>query len=421
MKKIYVLALIFAMTISSFVACDLSDKRTETPTFKENEKIYSPVIELYKEMVKEIPYYSNEKTLDGTYAKNFKYDEYEWSERLFDSVFLLCPRELDGIDSNEIYGFGYDIKDLNQDGEDELILVNKNEEIIAIFTQHNDKPVLVESFHHRYRCRIDKDGLIYTRDSNGASHTVNRVCSISAESKELVTLEEYGTDGYNEETLKTIYYRLVDGEKAYITEDEFLNFVNSDGCIVLEDISQFDVLSFNPLYIDYSDINNLPEHYLNVILGKDSFRLDGEEIYINQYSISSLSYDLDSYSVVDMDGDGTVEVLLDSRMGDGDVIMLHYEDEVVYGYSFGFRSMYNVMTDGSFYWNTSAGRQYGAARFSSIDGEGFNYKELYRIEHDAENHDNYKIFIENIDATQEEFDEYQKSLCNEKVTWYKIS
>ena len=230
MKKALVFILILTMTIFSFVACDSNDKSDETPTdpnastFKESEKFYSPVIELYKEMVKEVPEHSNEKTLDGTYAEKFRYDEYEWSETLFDSVFLLCPRELNGIDTNEIYGFGYDIKDLNQDGADELILVNKNEEIIAIFTQHNGKPVLVESFYHRYRCRIDSNGLIYTRGSSGASYTVNKVCSISAETKEFITLEEYGTDGYNNETLKTIYYSGTISEWDAISKYAFSNY-----------------------------------------------------------------------------------------------------------------------------------------------------------------------------------------------------
>ena len=427
MKKALVFILILTMTICNLVACDSNSKSDATPansnasTFEESEKFYSPVIEIYKKMVKEVPEHSNEKTLDGTYADKFIYDEYEWSETLFDSVFLLCPRDLNGINANEIYGFGYDIKDLNQDGADELILVNKNEEVIAIFTHRDGEAILVESFHPRYRCRIGSNGLIYTRGSSGASYTVNKVCSLSPESKELITLEEHGSDGYDQATLKTKYYRLKNHEKTYMGEDEYLNLVNSEECVTLDDISQFDVLSFIPLYIDYSDISNLPEHYLNVIQGRDCFMLDDKEIYINEYSIPSLSYDVDSYSVVDMDGDGAVEVLLDSRMGDGDIIMLHYENGAVYGYSFGFRSMYNIMTDGSFYWTASTGRQYGSSRFSSISGGDYTYKELYRIEHSFDNHDIYKIFIENVEVTEEEFDEYEKSLCDEKITWYKIN
>ncbi len=95
--------------------------------------------------------------------------------------------------------------------------------------------------------------------------------------------------------------------------------------------------------VDYSDINNLPKHYLKVIQGKDNFTLMGEEININDYNLPSiglplLSFDSALYGVVDMDGDGNIEVLLSDAKG-GDILVLHYENETVYGYSFDFRSM----------------------------------------------------------------------------------
>ena len=177
--------------------------------------------------------------------------------------------------------------------------------------------------------------------------------------------------------------------------------------------------------VDYSDINNLPENYLSVIQGKDSFTLMGEEININDYNIHSiglplLSFDSALYGVVDMDGDGNIEVLLSDAKG-GDILVLHLENEAVCGYSFDFRSMYHVMADGSFHWTASAGRKYGASRLSFIHENYCQITELYRVEHDYEDSESFKLFIADSEVTEEEYDEYIKSTSSEEITWYKLN
>ena len=177
-------------------------------------------------------------------------------------------------------------------------------------------------------------------------------------------------------------------------------------------------------HVDYSDINNLPENYLRVIQGNDSFILMGEEININDYNLPSiglplLSLDSALYGVVDMDGDGNIEILLSDAKG-GDILVLHYENEAVYGYSFDFRSMYHVKSDGSFHWTASAGRKYGASRLSFIHENYCQITELYRVEHDYEDAESYNLFIADAEVTEEEYDEYIKSTSSEEITWYKL-
>ena len=57
---------------------------------------------------------------------------------------------------------GYDEIDLNGDGVDELVLLDEDYRIKAIFTQKNGSPVLIDSFVYSYHtCWLDENGLIH--------------------------------------------------------------------------------------------------------------------------------------------------------------------------------------------------------------------------------------------------------------------
>ena len=75
---------------------------------------------------------------------------------IFSSALHLYPRDSSGINGNCYEQFGYTIKDLNQDGIDELILRLNNHVVIAIFTMVNNQPVLLDYYWNRKN---------YSRDS----------------------------------------------------------------------------------------------------------------------------------------------------------------------------------------------------------------------------------------------------------------
>ena len=73
---------------------------------------------------------------------------------------------------------------------------------------------------------------------------------------------------------------------------------------------------------------------------------DGDMEYTGPWdSEEAKSYS--QFCVVDMDGDGAQELILEESQT-GNRLLLHYEDGAVYGFVFPFRGMNGIKTDGSF-------------------------------------------------------------------------
>ncbi len=118
---------------------------------------------------------------------------------------------------------GYDIKDLNGDGINELILLNDDYKIVAIFSTHKGMPVLLGSFQPRTSCWIGGDGLLHICGSNGAVNSYHTVCKIADGGGELIDIIEFGINGAEivDGTEVLNYYKTVDDEKVSITKEEF--------------------------------------------------------------------------------------------------------------------------------------------------------------------------------------------------------
>lgn len=166
---------------------------------------------------------------------------------------------------------------------------------------------------------------------------------------------------------------------------------------------------------------NLPEEYQQILLNQKAFLLYGQQMLIDAYKSPYLQKELAhcdtvEYAVVDMDGDKKPELLI--RGWSQDILVLHEENGVVYGYDFTFQAMYNLNQDGHYYWNANAGTTYGCSRLSFINGE-CKQIELYRVEH-AEN-DEAKFFVDNVEASKSAFDTYCKQLTAAKaIVWYTL-
>ncbi len=145
------------------------------------------------------------------------------------------------------------------------------------------------------------------------------------------------------------------------------------------------------------------------------------------YNGEDLSAELE-FAVVDMDGDGLTEVVLNNNNGGGHYYtwLLHFEDGVVYSYDFGIRNMYNIKKDGSFSWTSYTGEYlwYGNAKikFSGTETEWTdldNYKEIFDEEG---NWLESLYFIDEVPVTEEEINLYNEQYGEkEDVVWYAFT
>ena len=93
------------------------------------------------------------------------------------------------------------------------------------------------------------------------------------------------------------------------------------------------------------------------------------------------------YAYTDIDHDRINELVLDC----GDTLILRYYEGTVYVYSFTFRNMYYLHTDGSYAWNhTGENFEYGESRIY-FEGAELKTKKLYRVVNDGEPNAEYWI------------------------------
>jgi hypothetical protein len=108
--------------------------------------------------------------------------------------------------------FGYALKDLNENGNPELILLLKDYTVLAIFSTVDEMPKLLDAFWPKHRCAINNSGLLYTLSSGGATYWEYAKQQISQDNSQLIMIEQYGSeDGY---------YKIIDGIKYSISELE---------------------------------------------------------------------------------------------------------------------------------------------------------------------------------------------------------
>ncbi len=96
----------------------------------------------------------------------------EWRTGKYDNLFSF-PNELSFeyynyllyVAYNYAYAVGYAEIDINGDGQDELLLMNDDYRIKAIFTQKNGTPVLLDSFSLE-TCWLDDQGFIHVDNEN---------------------------------------------------------------------------------------------------------------------------------------------------------------------------------------------------------------------------------------------------------------
>ena len=123
-------------------------------------------------------------------------------------------------------------------------------------------------------------------------------------------------------------------------------------------------------------------------------------------------------AVLDMDGDGTNEFIIQSQ--EKDHIVLYCRDGRVYSYCFDSKSLYNLNTNGSFYWIDSNDLTNCTRGYSQIvlDGSSLGIKEIYRIKQTSPydyGDGDHTYYVDGKELTRDAFLEYYDANCRRQT------
>ncbi len=395
MKKTIIWLLIASFLLTLLSACNTQqseERQDDTKSTTEqtennpsndisNEEKYKPVLNIYKDVIINLDEKINSK--DSPYSEGTK--EYEWESAIIGAVASFHL-------STNVPGYAF--CDLNENGNDEMLLLLDDYTVLAIFSFSDGKPILLDNYWNRKRCTIDVDGTIQVYGSSGADTSSFSILKISDDDKELLLLEEYGTDGYDPEALHPHYYKISNGTKISITVLEYAAALSQGIYSSVDNLAEHTKenadFEFIPLglEISYKRIFERILNYESKIGSVDKYLW---QIYFPFGSGTMIgSRDAIDICYLDMDGDGILELLLKS----GDTIVLRYYEGSVYICEFTFREMDRVYEDGSFSWHSQTYLEdnsvcYGISKLT-FDRNRAKLKSLYTI-YDGENESYFTI------------------------------
>lgn len=385
MKKIIVYLLLSSLLLSFLTSCNTkapeksnNDTASTTEQIENtviapptNEEKYKPVLDMYKYVVMNLDNQAESK--DTPYTEGTQ--EYKWWTAILGAV---ASYHL----STNVPGYAF--CDLNKNGNDEMLLLLDDYTVLAIFSYADGSPVLLDNYWNRKVCTIEKDGSIQVYGNNGAESSSFSIFEISSDDKKLVLLSEYGTDGYDTETLIPYYYKISNGTKTSITVLEYTAALSQGVApfieYLTENTKQNTAFEFVPLGLEISY-----KRIFEKILSYDA-KINSENKYLWQLHFSFEQNSIASFESVeicylDIDGDGIPELLL--RGGMGDHLILRYYNGTVYLYEYSYKEMGRVYEDGSFSWHSKTYLEdnsinYGVSRLT-FDGSELREQSLYVI------------------------------------------
>ena len=382
-----------------------------TPPTESHTITYGRILDLY------CRHYSDSKDAIDRYADELGITdtrEKDLFSQLLISTYLFYPGrgQADSDSPHYQQSCGYAIQDLNGDYYNELILMNEDGSIIAVFSRSNGNAFLLGNFSPRKSCRIDSQGRLHEYGSNGADSFSHGIYSIVHENYEpsLRLIAELGADGseWIDGVAVTTYYKLENNERIRISEAEFHEL--EEQYRTPADFQEAAGLAFSPLFAP-------PEELFTAAL-KNEIRVClkvGEGFSYLKYCETPYSRILFSelrnlqYAKVDLDGDTVNELVVDC----GDTLILRYHMGRICLYTFPFRDLYHLNTDGSYSWNqNSQDFAYGESQLL-FEGDQLRKKELWKIVNDGS--PNAEFYVDGKQVTQEEILKYFEENPKTKV------
>ena len=160
---------------------------------------------------------------------------------------------------------------------------------------------------------------------------------------------------------------------------------------------------------------NIKQLLLDVMDNKQKFiDEDNQEVFLKDFKIiENQTAEVDKYSFVDLDKDDIEELIIYTTSDYGAYVILHYEDNKIYGYMIEIRSLENLKTDGSFM---------GSSGANSIEYLRMTFnKNSYTFKTEAVYDDTNKVYkINDINVSEAEIKEYTENWNKkENVSWTK--
>ena len=450
MKKFVAVLLCLIMILSLFSCKNKSiedidyisdnDSSTSLDTFNDpitnNASVnYDSLLRVYRRIVDSYPIVNQNPRAHATELGIQGEGNIEIFVNLYSSVMLFYPGrgESNGESPHYKLDCGYAQKDLNGDGVDELVLMNNDYYIMAIFSYADGKPVLLGNYMPRGSCWIDGDGLLHENGSGAADHSTNAIYKIADGGKKLELIVEYGTNGHEwiEDVAYTIYYKLVNGEKKTITEAEYQALNEQYGKYLgsvagAEATKKHSGLTFTSLYTEAEIAMEMFEAVLDgkIQIYNTNYTNNDKYVYLKDYKSYDISLSLCEtkdlgYAYIDVNGDSINELFIHH----GEISIFWYHEGIVYGYSPNIAND-DLNNNGSFSWRTySANLGYGESKFV-LNGSEIQTEVLWRIVNDGE--PNAEYYIGSRQVTQEEILKYFKDNTKSKaefspleVSWQK--
>ncbi len=297
----------------------------------------------------------------------------------YDFLLDLCSNNPENI-------WGFFVKDLDNNGVEELIVDHDNSMEYSFYTIDNGVVKLIEKYDFltgTTRLLETNDeaypGLICFTVGGGAEHYVYLTIKDGQLSFEKIWDDNYSGTYDTPTTEYTTDKKLIEVSA---------NAYNNNQDIDLMDLSHFAILNSRKAFID--------ETGRYVYLKDHKFVFDGSSMPIIEYT------------TVDMDNDGEKELIVNVGPEGNQMFVMVFRiyNGNVYGYQFGIRSLHSIKTDGS-YWASSSAFE---GSILKLEFEGTSYKEVEIAYHNTT--DNvYRI--NGVNATKEESDKFESE-------WNKI-
>ena len=262
---------------------------------------YDKIIETYKKIVQTYNSFTVDKWVSGEYERGLEFsstEQYRWYNAITYSGYIRRPTEerysRGDYPENGNDAYGYDIRDINGDGIEELLLITDQYEIIALFTMKDSKPVILE-MDPVWDIVISKQGRIYTDvyyyNGYALDQYVFEIKDGALDTVYHMFMETCYTDSTSH------YYKLADGERVEIdtvlaVEEYREVFKKPTGGYINGEfypyIQNIDIFTFTPAFSFALPVGD--------IVGKYDFTYMGEDFYIKAYYndsvIVSLKYHL---------------------------------------------------------------------------------------------------------------------------------
>jgi len=185
---------------------------------------------------------------------------------------------------------------------------------------------------------------------------------------------------------------------------------------------------------DYNNIvkyNKIIESYQSVLENMDMIKkiFKDNYYYSEPFAYNDEDYDyfkINFFTVVDMDNDNIPEIILETSMM-GDVLVLYYYDEIIYGYTCPYRGILRLKKDGTFGFSSGAGDSgRGVLKFSSNECEYIEiWREIWDNNYDFNMHKEFytrECYIYGDQVSEEKFDLFINGQVEaEDAEWYDFN